>query len=91
VVPREEVAWIIEHFHELPPIEVVRVGDRWGVIDGWHRLCVARYYLDHRNKRRGRPPSLSCYDGAMAATQSPKPFKRRPKKSWLQGISSRDD
>lgn len=40
---RWERIWLAEHRGELlPPISVVRVGDRYAVLDGHHRVSVAR-------------------------------------------------
>jgi len=41
--PRWERVWMAEHLgRPLPPISVVRYGDRYAVRDGHHRVSVAR-------------------------------------------------
>ena len=52
---RWERIWLAEDRGEvLPPISVVAVGDRYAVLDGHHRVSVARAARRRRDRRHRR-------------------------------------
>jgi hypothetical protein len=68
----------------MPPIDVFRVGELHFVIDGHHRVSVARAHGDTRNSARN---ALSCFAGDLRRGMRPcRRSSRRSGITWRCGL-----